>query len=152
MKQISSGGFIFYKDPKSMEISVLLIKNLKDEYWIPKGKLEPGETQLQAAFREINEEVGFNESQITYIDFCDTFSYGYDLDEYKTLVKDLFINVFEADKEYLPAPTDWNDLKSVDWHSYQDALNIISFTKDKLEKSYEIFIRSKDGDGKERDR
>jgi 8-oxo-dGTP pyrophosphatase MutT (NUDIX family) len=143
VKQVSSGGFIFYKDPKTAEIFVLLIKNLKDEYWIPKGKLEPGETQMEAGFREINEEVGFGSDKIKYIGFCGNFTYGYDLDETRKLIKDLFINVYEANEKHTPAPTDWNDLKSVDWHEYKEALSIISFTKDMLEKSYDIFIKSK---------
>ena len=64
VKHVSSGGFIFHKDKKSLKISVLLIKNTKDEWWIPKGKLEQGESQLDAAFREINEEVGFDFDQV----------------------------------------------------------------------------------------
>jgi 8-oxo-dGTP pyrophosphatase MutT (NUDIX family) len=142
VKHISSGGFIFHKNKRTQKIFVLLIKNNKGEWWIPKGKLDPGETQLDAAFREIEEEVGLHFHQLKNIGFCDTFTYGYDLDDENFLMKDLFINVFEAYELYDPAPTDWNDLAEVRWVTYEDALNLISFTKDKLEKAYEIFIKS----------
>jgi ADP-ribose pyrophosphatase YjhB (NUDIX family) len=142
IKHVSSGGFIFHKDKKTLKISVLLIKNNKNEWWIPKGKLEAGESQLDAAFREINEEVGFNFNQLKNIGLCDTYTYGYDIDEENFLMKDLFINVFEARELYIPEPIDWNDLSEVRWFEYEEAVNNISFTKDKLEKSYEIFIKS----------
>ncbi len=142
VEQVSSGGFIFFKDKDTSEIYVLLTRNLKGEYYLPKGKLEPGESQVEAAFREIKEEVGFDSTQIRYIDLCDTINYGYELDDNRTLSKDLCINVFEADKKHDPAPTDWNDLQSVDWHLYQDAVTTISFSKDQLEKAYGIFMAS----------
>lgn len=143
VKQVSSGGFIFFEDKKDSSIYVLLIENFKNEYWIPKGKLEPGETQIDAAFREIEEEVGFNRSQIKYIDYCDSLTYRYDLDEERTLSKHLYINVFEAANQFAPNPTDWNDLKSVAWYSYENALATISFTRDILEKAHGMFINYK---------
>lgn len=145
IKHVSSGGFIFHKNKENLSVSVLLIKNAKNEWWIPKGKLEVDESQLDAAFREISEEVGFDSNQLKHIELSNTFNYGYDLDDDNYLEKDLFVNIFECDEMYEPKPTDWNDLVAVEWMSYEDALSKISFTKDLLVEAYEKFIRSSVG-------
>jgi len=141
-KVISSGGFIFYKDLNTGEVYVLLIKNPKGEYWIPKGKLEQGEDQQTAACREIKEEVGFGSDKVKYVDFCHLDQYQYEEDG-KTLSKDLYINVFEADKKYEPAPEDWHNIEAIGWHKYDEALNLISFNKNELISSFEIFNKFK---------
>lgn len=142
VKQVSSGGFIFYMDKKDFCVYVLLIKHKNGEVWIPKGKLEPEENQIDAAFREIKEEVGIRYDQLRYIDLCSTDSYGYDLDDKHTLVKELFINVFSVESKFIPRPIDLHDLESADWYTYQNALNIIAFNKAELEHAYDIFIKS----------
>ncbi|MFA6050373.1 MAG: NUDIX domain-containing protein [Candidatus Paceibacterota bacterium] len=142
VKQVSSGGFIFYIDKTTFCVYVLLIKHKNGEVWIPKGKLEPEETQIDAAFREIKEEVGIEYDQLRYIDLCATDSYSYALDEKRILSKELFINVFSVESKIAPNPTDWNDLVSADWYSYKDALNIIAFNKPELERAYDTFIKS----------
>lgn len=136
-KVISAGGFVFFKDRESNKTYVILIKNLKSEYWIPKGKLEPGEDQLTAAFREIKEEIGFGSDKVTYIDFCHLDKYIYE-ESGQSISKELYINVFEATKKYDPAPEDWKNIESVAWYEYENALSLISFNKNELEKSYLI--------------
>jgi hypothetical protein len=49
VKQVSSGGFIFYMDKVNASVHVLLIKHKNGEVWIPKGKLENEESQIDAA-------------------------------------------------------------------------------------------------------
>lgn len=137
--QISSGGFIFYFEKETKKIFVLLIKNRKGEFWIPKGKLEKDEDQLSAAFREIEEEVGLTKTQIKYVDFCYLDKYTY-TDSGKCLGKELYINVFEADKQYAPKPEDDEiDITGARWYEYDEAITIISFNKNELMLSKQIF-------------
>lgn len=142
VKKVSSGGFIFHLDQRSSAVSVLLIKHTNGEVWIPKGKLESGENQIDAAYREIKEEVGIEYDQLRYIDLCATDSYSYDIDEKQVMYKDLFINVFSVETKINPSPTDWHDLESADWYPYSNALDIIAFNKPELKKAYEIFMKS----------
>lgn len=133
--QVSSGGFIFFIKKETNQVFVLLIKNRKGEYWIPKGKLESGEDQLSAAFREIEEEVGLSKEQIRYIDFCFLDKYTY-MEGQKLLGKELYINVFDARDQYKPRSGDDEiDITGVDWYDYEKALEIISFNRNELVKS-----------------
>lgn len=137
--QISSGGFIFYFEKETQKLFVLLIRNRKGEFWIPKGKLEKGEDQITAAFREIEEEVGLTKQQIKYIDFCFLDKYTY-IDSGKLLGKELYINVFEADRKYVLKPEDGEiDITNAEWHEYEEALKVISFNKNELVLSRQIF-------------
>ena len=142
VKKVSSGGFIFYLDKKNSAVSVLLIKHTNGEVWIPKGKLELGENQIDAAYREIKEEVGIEYDQLRYIDLCATDSYSYDLDEKQVMFKELFINVFSVETKLTPHSTDCHDIESADWYHYSDALNVIAFNRPELKKAYEIFMKS----------
>ncbi|MCX6716487.1 MAG: NUDIX domain-containing protein [Candidatus Taylorbacteria bacterium] len=141
-KVTSSGGFLFFYNKEEGNIFVILIKNKKSEYWIPKGKLENDESQVDAAFREIKEEVGFGSDKIKYIDFCFLDKYIYE-DEGKVIQKELYINVFEVYKKWDPTPEDWNNIDNVCWYKYEDAFNLISFNKDELIKAQNIFKKYK---------
>lgn len=137
--QISSGGFIFYFEKETQKLFVVLIKNRKGEFWIPKGKLEKDEDQLSAAFREIEEEVGLTKTQIKYVDFCYLDKYTY-TDSGKLLRKELYINVFEASRQYVLKPKDNEiDIINAGWYEYDEALTIISFNKNELMLSKQIF-------------
>ena len=142
IKKVSSGGFIFYRDKVTFQVYVLLIQHTNGEIWIPNGKLEGNETQIDAAFREIKEEVGFDYDQLKYIDLCATDSYSYDMDETHIMNKDLFINVFSVENKIEPNPTDWKDLAAVNWYTYTEALEVIAFNKKELEIAYGMFIKS----------
>jgi bis(5'-nucleosidyl)-tetraphosphatase len=58
MKQVKSCGFIlFIGDRANPRQSFLLMKH-QDRYDLPKGHVEPGESDLECALREMNEETG----------------------------------------------------------------------------------------------
>ena len=50
--EISAGGVVWHRR------QVLVLRNFRNEYIFPKGHLEPGETPLEAALREVFEESG----------------------------------------------------------------------------------------------
>ncbi|UCH34244.1 MAG: NUDIX hydrolase [Armatimonadota bacterium] len=56
LSQVSAGGIIVRK--REGETQVCLILDDYGHWTFPKGKLEPGETNEQAALREVCEEVG----------------------------------------------------------------------------------------------
>jgi 8-oxo-dGTP pyrophosphatase MutT (NUDIX family) len=57
--EVSAGGFVVSKsDPDSIALMARFNRGGKLEWCIPKGHLEPGETNEQAAIREVFEETG----------------------------------------------------------------------------------------------
>jgi 8-oxo-dGTP pyrophosphatase MutT (NUDIX family) len=53
----AAGGVITREDPNGTEV-VLVHRPRYDDWSFPKGKLDPGETELEAALREVEEETG----------------------------------------------------------------------------------------------
>ena len=57
--QHSAGGFPVYYGPRGPEIALIKVKRRFGTTWeIAKGKLEPGESPVQCAMRELQEEMG----------------------------------------------------------------------------------------------
>jgi 8-oxo-dGTP pyrophosphatase MutT (NUDIX family) len=60
-KVILAAGGVLYRDRDDGEREVAVIHRPKyDDWTLPKGKLEPGETVEEAAVREVAEETGFD--------------------------------------------------------------------------------------------
>lgn len=57
-REYSAGVVVFYQETTDTERLYLLLHYPKGHWDLPKGKLEPGETALQAAQRELKEETG----------------------------------------------------------------------------------------------
>lgn len=143
---ISSGGFIFYTNEKNKDLYVLLIKNNKNEWWIPKGHIEEGEDQIESAFREIEEEVGIKKDQLKYIDLSDVYKFSFSDETGKQNTKEIYMNVFDV--------TDMCNVKIIEketvnileakWFSYEEALkNILPFSKNELNKARDVYLNYK---------
>jgi bis(5'-nucleosidyl)-tetraphosphatase len=64
MQQVKSCGFILFKgDRTDPQKSFLLMKH-RDRYDLPKGHIEPGESDLECALRETTEETGILASDV----------------------------------------------------------------------------------------
>ena len=61
MPKIKAAGFIVYRDQSQREILLMRHANRWD---FPKGHLDPGETKIQAAYRELLEETGITAEDI----------------------------------------------------------------------------------------
>lgn len=138
---ISSGGFIFYKDESTGDVSVLLIKNKKGEYWIPKGHLEENEDQVAAAFREIEEEVGIKKEQLEYVDLCHLYKFSFTDDNGHQNTKEIYMNVFEAlSKDGIKLEQGETDIRDGEWLVYEKALEkIMSYSRNELIRAREMF-------------
>ena len=64
----SSGAVVFYMEEGIPEPEYLLLHYTAGHWDFPKGNIEPGENEKQAALREIREETG-----ITDVEFVDGF-------------------------------------------------------------------------------
>lgn len=76
MVQVTAGGAALFRRMKNGSLEFLAVESqLRRGYWgLVKGKLEAGETVLQAARREITEEVGL--SDLAFLPgFCEEVRY-----------------------------------------------------------------------------
>jgi 8-oxo-dGTP diphosphatase len=60
-----AAGFILFREGRSGEPEFLLLRHRNDGHWgFPKGRIELGETLIEAALRETREETGFTDLAI----------------------------------------------------------------------------------------
>ena len=64
----AAGGIIERSSVNGPEIAVIHRTRYGSEWCLPKGKVEPNESWVQAALREVKEETGFDCSIIEFVD------------------------------------------------------------------------------------
>lgn len=113
---VESAGLLIIYDNK-MILAHPSKKSLKaGTYTIPKGKLEKGETYLDAAIRETKEEIGIDIN----IDIIDKTPHIINYTNEKNIIyKTLTYFIVYLDEE-IPIDNDKLDKKEVDWAGYLD--------------------------------
>ena len=118
-KIISSGVILFYRN-KTENPEVLLIKNKKSGLWgFPKGHLEKGESLIEAAMREVKEEVGLGLSTLDK-DLCYNSEYFDDNNDRKKVV--YFI---KETRKFTPKLN--NEIEDYMWAKTEKAYKILIF-------------------------
>jgi bis(5'-nucleosidyl)-tetraphosphatase len=60
MQQVKSCGFILFQGDRTAPQKSFLLMKHRDRFDLPKGHIEPGESDLECALREMTEETGIS--------------------------------------------------------------------------------------------
>ncbi len=117
-----SAGFVLYRLVDSFPM-FLVLKHREQHWDFPKGHIEPGETEIVAALRELTEETG-----ITDIEYDDVFRYQveYYFKREGNLIKKRVVYFLGRAKEDATARVSPEHTQAR-WFSYDVLLNFLRF-------------------------
>ena len=140
MEHIYSAGIITYITDND-HIKYLLLHYCDGHWDFPKGKIEPGETQQEAAQRELHEETGLT-AQLDN-NFEQSFSYMF-LDQQKKLTqKTVCFFIGKTVNSTVQLSDEHTDFQ---WLTYQQALEVLTYdnAKNILKKANKHLLSLKD--------
>ncbi|UCF10158.1 MAG: NUDIX domain-containing protein [Candidatus Bipolaricaulota bacterium] len=134
-----SAGFVLFRTGPSGALEYLLLRHRNGGHWgFPKGRIEPGETELQAALRETREETGIDDLHPVPSLHRDT-RYGFFRDGMPVAKT---VRYFVARAEASDAVLSREHVDAC-WVSLREALDLLSFLEPKaLLEEIESVIRS----------
>ena len=118
----SCGALVFRKYHGNTEL--LLIKHANGGHWsFPKGHMEPGETEVQTAIREVYEETGIE--ILVDESFRETVSYFPKRDTIKDVV---YFLAMAKNVDYRPQP---EEISQIRWVEISRVHSILSYDNDR---------------------
>ena len=120
--ETTSGGIVFRKNSKG-EVEILLIKDAKDRWTVPKGHVEPGEEPGATAEREIREETGLKDMEV--YSWLGKVNFRYRRDKSLVLMTMHIWLVEGLGNTDELNPEEW--LKDVQWMPSNEALDKIAY-------------------------
>jgi 8-oxo-dGTP pyrophosphatase MutT (NUDIX family) len=124
IKEISAGGVVFRK--KDDQIKILLLKNEKGLWVLPKGKIDLEESLHQTALREVCEETGLSEIKIiTQLGKEHYFYRSYSRDK-NLISKTVYYFLMESKKGHSIPQAEEGFLKAC-WFDCREALRQINY-------------------------
>lgn len=121
VREPTSGGIIWRRNDTGIEI--LLIQDAKDRWTIPKGHIEPGETAVQTARREIGEEAGLHNVEMQ--GWLGKIHFRYRrFDKLVLMTTQIYLVKALGDTNAIQKEEWMNDIK---WFSFHDALDEIEY-------------------------
>jgi 8-oxo-dGTP diphosphatase len=111
---MAAGGIVLRRGPVPL---VAVVRQRKRNEWVlPKGKLDDGETPKQAAHREVLEETGHD---VAMHEFLGTLVY-------QSGGRSKVVHFWRMEAEGGPVRKLMNDIKAVDWLALDDAIARLS--------------------------
>ena len=135
-----SAGAVVFRKTNSGETLFLLLRNTKGHADFPKGNLEAGESEEQAAKRETEEESGIND--IVFIPgFRESIKYFYRRDGISINKEVVY---FLAETKTDQVKISWEHA-GFEWLNYKQAMEKIDYpsTKSVMKKAHEFLTGSK---------
>ncbi|PTM59494.1 deoxyribose-phosphate aldolase [Desmospora activa DSM 45169] len=117
MKEVSAGGVVYFEERGCPYI--LLIEDRYSRWTLPKGKQEPGETLLETALREIEEETGVKGRIIAPLN---QIGYSYFHPDHGDVEKEVHYYLVETDiLQFLQAKAQLSEIDQIAWFTPQQA-------------------------------
>ncbi len=117
-----ASGMILFRN-HSTGRHYLIIKNRIGGHWgFPKGRLEPGETEMAAALREVEEEVGIRRPRILP-GFTEHLSYRF-VRNRDVVFKEVTLFLAATDEE---GRREGNEVEAMDWLPLPNALSRLTY-------------------------
>lgn len=137
MQEMDSAGYVLYKEVSPGQREYLLL-NYNSGHWdFPKGRLEAGETKLEAAARELKEETGLTADLVP--GFERSFSYMFRAYETHELIRKT-VHFFIAHAHEGQVVLSHEHIGYV-WFGYHEAIKRITYPNaKKLLKEAEEFL------------
>ncbi len=123
VREPTSGGIVFRRNPKSKEIEILLIQDAKNRWTIPKGHIEEGESAKDTAEREIREETGLQEMKV--LNWLGKINFRYRRQSSLVLMTTEIFLVQALGKTDDLKPEDW--MNGIKWFPATEALDKIEY-------------------------
>ena len=120
-REPTSGGVIFRRD-KEGGVEILLIQDAKGRWTIPKGHVEPDETAMQAAVREIGEEVGLKKIEV--LGWLGKVNFKYRR-LHKLVLMSMQVYLVKAIGDEKIQKEDW--MKDARWLKFSEAIDLVEY-------------------------
>ena len=122
VREPTSGGIVF-RHGKTGDLEILLIQDAKDRWTIPKGHIEPGETAVATAKREIGEEAGLKNVEMQ--GWLGKIHFRYRrIDKLVLMTTQIYLVKALGDTNAIQKEEWMNGIK---WFSFNDALDEIEY-------------------------
>ncbi|MBS4539632.1 NUDIX hydrolase [Clostridium sp. D2Q-11] len=136
--RICAGGVVFHKD------MVFILKNEKDEWVLPKGKIRTGDLAIETAVNRVREETGLS---FKIVSTAGETSYEfYSLSRQKPVCNEIIWFIMEANS--LDYNINKDEFKDGGFYSIEDAVEKITYSQDKslVHLSYKKYLKFKEED------
>lgn len=110
--KLLTAGLIVVQDNKLL----LAYSNNKKAWYLPGGKLDPGETSLQSIQREIKEELNISMDPSLLKFYCHISALAYGENQNVLMEQDCFL--YELDQEIIPS----NEIEAVGFFDFESYL------------------------------
>lgn len=128
LEQVSAGGVAYRRTRGSLEIAIVAVRPSR-RWQLPKGIIDPGETEQQTAVREVREEAGIDCAPVEKIETVEYWYFGDKKGERVRYHK--FVHFFLL--KYLSGDTENHDheIDEARWVSIDEAVDLLAFKSEK---------------------